>query len=87
MMMDTVTTELDEAIAAWQKLADDEKQRIASGFYKDGSIETARYNVDTYERTVKSLEIQKSTGVAACTCCHKPLDGSCLKSQRQANNG
>jgi hypothetical protein len=65
--------EIEGAIAAWQKLADDERRGIESGIYKYGVIDVAHNRIDTYERTVEALRIELKTGVAVCSCCHNPF--------------
>lgn len=64
--------EVEGAIVAWQKLADDEQRAIDLGIHKDGCVDTARHRIDCYERTVEALRIELRTGVAVCSCCHKP---------------
>jgi hypothetical protein len=60
------------AIAAWRKLADDEL-RLAEINKRYGDVSTHMVRAEIYERAAQALEIQEQTGVAVCTCCHKPL--------------
>lgn len=53
---------LQIAIEAWRKAA---------------SYETNEYMQKVCERTAQALEIERDTGVAVCSCCHKPFDGKC----------
>lgn len=63
---------LDEAIAWWLKLADDEERAIELDL-DYGSSSAFRFRADTYRRTAKALEWQRDTGEAVCSCCFKPL--------------
>ncbi|WP_394475051.1 hypothetical protein [Ralstonia mannitolilytica] len=60
------------AIAAWRKLADDEL-RLAEINKRYGDVSAFMVRAEIYERAAQALEIQERTGVAVCTCCHKPL--------------
>jgi cytochrome c553 len=53
--------ELNEAIAAWREQA--------TLFAARGNSAMAR----SCERTAQALEIERDTGVAVCSCCHKPF--------------
>lgn len=66
---------LDTAISAWATLADDE-DRAASLGLTHPSVAKARAAI--YRRTVKALEIQRDTGIAVCSCCHKPFGNGVL---------
>lgn len=50
--------ELTEAAAAWRRA---------------GSYETNPHMKRVCERTAQALEIERDTGVAVCSCCHKSL--------------
>lgn len=61
---------LNEAIKQWAKLADEAEEAVALGLIHP-NVGNAKARV--YRRTVTALEIQRDTGVAVCSCCHKPL--------------
>lgn len=61
---------LSDAIAAWAALADEAERGAALGLLHPN---VARVQADTYRRTVRALEIQAETGIAVCSCCHKPF--------------
>jgi xanthine dehydrogenase iron-sulfur cluster and FAD-binding subunit A len=63
---------LDEAIAAWLQLADDEDRMVELGLDYGGHA-AFRFRADTYRRTAKALQWEKDTGEAVCSCCFKPL--------------
>lgn len=65
------------AITQWQALADEERQKIKLGLCC-GSSTSAYARIRVYERTVKALEIELETGVAVCSCCHKPFGRGAL---------
>lgn len=61
--------ELDWAIQQWRQAA--------------GNACTP-YMQQVCERTAQALEIQRDTGQAVCSCCHKPLSGNaCDEFQEQ----
>lgn len=66
------------AIAQWQALADEERQKIKLGLCH-GSSASAEFRINVYERTVKALEIELETGIAVCSCCHKPFGRGTLQ--------
>ena len=66
---------IEDALIAWQTLADDERRAIELGIHKHGCIDVARNRIDCYERTVEALRIELQTGIAVCSCCHKPYGG------------
>lgn len=61
---------LERAIMAWSDLVDDAERRAALGLTHPS---TANAQASAYRRTVRALEIERDTGVAVCSCCHKPL--------------
>lgn len=63
---------LEAAIAAWRKLADDERA-LAEINKRYGDVSAYQVRAEMYERTAQALEIQQRTGVAVCSCCHKPV--------------
>lgn len=60
------------AVAAWRDLAEQElrMEKIEARY---GDTSSYRKRAEIYERTAVALEIQMQTGVAVCSCCHKPL--------------
>lgn len=58
----TDSTILKQAIEDWRRAA---------------SYETNPYMQHVCEMTAQALEIELRTGVAVCSCCHKPFDGKC----------
>ncbi len=63
---------LDEAIAAWLQLADDEDRMVELSLDYGGHA-AFRFRAATYRRTAKALQWEKDTGEAVCSCCFKPL--------------
>jgi hypothetical protein len=63
---------LKEAAAIWRKLVQDELL-MAEINTRYGDVSSYRLRAQIYERTAIALEIQEATGVAVCSCCHKPL--------------
>ncbi len=63
---------LQTAIDHWYALADEEERYIELDITY-GSDAVYRYRAETYRRAAKALEIQRDTGVAVCSCCHKPF--------------
>lgn len=61
---------LQESIEQWNKLAVDADERAKLGLTHPS---VAAAQADCYRRAAKSLEIQRDTGVAVCSCCHKPF--------------
>lgn len=61
---------LDQAIQDWAALADEADREAAFGLTHPN---VAKARADIYRRTVKALEIERDTGVAVCSCCHKPI--------------
>lgn len=62
---------LEEAAKYWDALASSELDRPDWDRYADlGSCE---FRANSYRRTAEALRIQIQTGVAVCSCCHKPL--------------
>ena len=53
---------IPESIAHWAKLADEQLD-----------TPPGRARRETYRRTAEALRIEQRTGVAVCTCCHKPF--------------
>ncbi|MHC4296485.1 MAG: hypothetical protein ACYS7Y_04230 [Planctomycetota bacterium] len=77
--MSTLTDDIQTAIDHWRGLASSELKAIELGIHdKTNTADIARRRAKTYERTAKSLEIERDTGVAVCSCCHKPYtSGDC----------
>lgn len=65
------TPELEAAAIQWDKLADDELASLEWDRHAIRSVVDAR--VKTYRRTAEAMRIQIATGVAVCSCCHKPF--------------
>jgi len=61
---------LEQAIKQWSDLADEAERGAALGLIHPN---VAKAQADCYRRTVRALEIQRDTGVAVCSCCHKPF--------------
>lgn len=55
----------------------DELTEAASAWRMAGSYKTNPYMKRVCERTAQALEIERDTGVAVCSCCHKPLSERC----------
>lgn len=68
-------SEIEKSIAWWYKLADDEDRSIAWGL-TCGSPAPFIARAENYRRAAKALEIGRDTGVAVCTCCHKPFSNT-----------
>lgn len=61
-----------DAAQVWRDLAAQEIQMAEiDARYGDTTSHTKR--AELYVRCAEALEIQDATGVAVCTCCHKPL--------------
>lgn len=61
-----------DAAKVWRDLAADELQMAEiEARYGDTTSHKARAKI--YIRCAESLEIEHETGVAVCTCCHKPI--------------
>lgn len=65
------TPELEAAAIQWDKLADDELASLEWDRHAIRSVVDARVN--TYRRTAEAMRLQIATGVAVCSCCHKPF--------------
>ena len=63
--------ELEAAAIQWDKLADDELASLDWDRCAIRSVVDSRVN--TYRRTAEAMRIQIETGVAVCSCCHKPF--------------
>lgn len=63
--------ELEAAAQRWEQLADQELSTLEWDRHAIQSVVDAR--VDCYRRTAEALRIQIRTGVAVCSCCHKPF--------------
>lgn len=61
---------LEQAIEKWVALADEAERGAKLGLIHPN---IAKAQADCYRRTVKALEIERDTGVAVCSCCHKPF--------------
>lgn len=61
---------IDEGIAGWQKFVNSEKRGLKLGVRLVPSV--AHNLIDAAHRTIEALRIEKRTGVAVCSCCHKP---------------
>lgn len=53
--------DIQKAIDQWRLIANDKILYPAKGLR------------DVCERAAVALEIQRDTGIAVCTCCHKPM--------------
>jgi hypothetical protein len=62
---------LEKAIVQWAALADEEDRAAEMGIT---DYKTAKFRADVYRRTVRALEIERDTGIAVCSCCHKPIE-------------
>jgi hypothetical protein len=60
----------EQAIKQWAALADEEDRAAEMGITDP---KTAKFRANVYRRTVRALEIQRDTGIAVCSCCHKPF--------------
>lgn len=61
---------LEKAIQQWSALAEQvERDAALSLIHAD----VAKAQADCYRRTVRALEIERDTGIAVCSCCHKPF--------------
>lgn len=76
-MNETSPKDLQPAIDHWRNLAAQERQAAADYGYRYGSTDTYEARAQAYERAARSLEIQRDTGVAVCSCCFKPLGEGC----------
>ena len=73
--MNTFSTKnrfLQDAINHWYELADNEEYMITNNL-TCGSAKVFHVRADMYRRTAKALEIQRDTGIAVCSCHHKPF--------------
>lgn len=61
-----------DAAKAWRDLAA-RKIRKAEMDARYGDTTSHKNRARTYIRCAEALEIEHETGVAVCTCCHKPL--------------
>lgn len=61
---------IDEAIAGWQNFVNSEKRGLKLGVRLVPSV--AHNLINVAQRTIEALRIEKRTGVAVCSCCHKP---------------
>lgn len=60
------------AAAEWEALAASERAgAIIAARYGDTTSHEVRARIA--ERTAEALRIQDRTGIAVCSCCHKPL--------------
>lgn len=64
--------DLDEAIQQWVSLAEQVEHSAALSLIHP---DVARAKSDLYRRAARALEIERDTGIAVCSCCHKPLGG------------
>lgn len=62
---------LEEAAKYWDELAVRELDRL--NWDKCADKGGCEFRADSYHRTAEALRIQIRTGVAVCSCCHKPL--------------
>jgi hypothetical protein len=62
---------IEQAILQWAALADEAERGASIGLIHPI---VAKAQADCYRRTVKALEIERDTGIAVCSCCHKPID-------------
>ena len=67
--------DLKSAIAHWNSLADAEVRGRNMGICVSPGASMARERI--YRRTAESLRIELRTGVAVCSCCHKPFGRGC----------
>jgi len=61
---------IQESIDHWRALAEDERQRPT--WDPHACIQACASRADTYERTARSLELKRDTGIWHCACCLKP---------------
>lgn len=62
---------LEESAKGWDDLAEQELNAIILGIACSPSTNITRANI--YKRTAEALRIQDRTGIAVCSCCHKPF--------------
>jgi len=62
--------QIQESIEHWRALAEEQRTRPTWDRYACAQACAAR--AETYERTARSLELQRDTGMPHCACCLKP---------------
>lgn len=61
-----------DAAQVWRDLATQEI-KVAEIDARYGDTTSHMKRAELYVRCAEALEIEAETGVAVCTCCHKPL--------------
>jgi hypothetical protein len=64
-----MSIEIDESIAHWTRLAEDQERAVSEGYACCPQASQAKSSV--YRRTVLALQLEKETGFSHCVCCLK----------------
>jgi hypothetical protein len=73
--MEFTKQQLEESRDHWSNLAkmeDDMADSLDLRGKPYGSTDTYRVRASIYRKTAQSIQIEIDTGVAVCSCCHKP---------------
>lgn len=75
------TSALETAARWWDHLAEVEMDKPKWDRFSEKS--GCEFRAETYRRTAEALRIQERTGVAVCSCCHKPIGTDQCKYSRR----
>jgi hypothetical protein len=68
----TETEHLEEAAKYWDELAVRELDRLNWDVLCADKV-SCEFRANSFRRTAEALRIQILTGIAVCSCCHKPI--------------